>query len=580
MTITEVAMSKKSPIGVDDFVELVSKENNFLFVDKTLLIKELIDDGDKVSLIIRPRRWGKTLNMSMLRYFFAPTVKGVSTTGLFDDLAIAKEAEGFYLKHQGRHPVVFISLKGVKQDSFESFYRKMIELIKEAYSEHEEVLLSGSRIIERKKGIYKNILNGDCNQEQLENALKFLSECLERHYGQKVIILIDEYDTPLNAAYHYNYFDRAVNFFKNLLGAALKGNDSLHKGVLTGILRLSKNSMLSDINNLSVYSLMEDVYSSFFGFSEKEVKGLFDASGISLELASIQKWYNGYRSGHLMDIYNPWSVLNCLKNKGRLDDYWIKTGDEKLLNTIFVESGTSIKEKLNILIAGGSIESVVDDYVSFEQMKGGQEQVLWSLLWALGYLKAVGEPKCFGSLKQYHLQIPNYEVGTSYRNVFIEFINGLAHFERYYKGISHLVVGEVEVFATWFQDFMRCNVSYFDCSTESNYHMLFLGMSAYLKETHDIFSNLEQGDGRPDLMFIPLDVNNPLAIIIEFKRAEKGKMSDIYEQLATEGLNQITQKHYDVHLKSKPTIKRILKLCLVFYSKEFSYKYLIENTNE
>ncbi len=357
-------MAKKVPIGVDDFSELVSEENNFLFVDKTLFIKEYLDHAPKVSLILRPRRWGKTINMSMLRYFFAPQIKGRSTSGLFDHLNIAKENQGAYLKYQGNNPVLFLSFKDIKKDSWDRFLEAVYTLMTSIYIEHEALLLSSDRLLDSQKTIYRKIIDKTANQSELENALKFLSGCLEQHYKQKVIILIDEYDTPLNIAYEKNYFEQAVGFFKSLLGAALKGNDALEKGVMTGILRLSKNKMLSDLNNLFVYSMMDKQYSRYFGFSEMEVKQIFVESGLPFDLPTLQKWYNGYRAGALSDIYNPWSILSCIKNDGELEDYWIRTGDETLLNTVFIESNAAIKEKINTLIAGGSIESVIDDYVS------------------------------------------------------------------------------------------------------------------------------------------------------------------------------------------------------------------------
>jgi Predicted AAA-ATPase/PD-(D/E)XK nuclease superfamily len=570
-------MSAQIPIGIDDFSELVSKENHYLFVDKSLFIKEVLEDSSKVSLIIRPRRWGKTINMSMLQYFFAPTVHGVRTQGLFDHLNIAKEDQGAYLKHQGKHPVIFVSFKSIKQDTWESFYKKVNELIIQTYSEHEDILVNSPKLSQRKKEMCKAILNRACNQEQLENALQFLSECLEQHYAQKVIILIDEYDTPLNMAYERNYLEAATGFFKNLFGAALKGNRSLEKGLMTGILRLSKNNMLSDLNNLLIYSMKEPLYSRYFGFSEQELVQLFSESGVSCDLPNLQRWYNGYRSGDLLAIYNPWSILNCIKNKGFLDDYWIKTGDEALLSKVFIESESSVKEKIHRLIAGEAIESGIDDYVSFDQIKEGKEEVLWSLLWALGYLKTIDNTRPSGILKKYRLAIPNYEVETSYRKVFIEFIRGLNYPDQYEHCLSHLIKGEVDAFARELQGFMLRNVSYLDCSSESNYHMLLLGMSSYLKETHRIFSNLEQGLGRPDLLLVPLDSRNTLGIILEFKRAETGNKVDYYQRLADKGLAQINEKHYDIHLKAMNPIKQILKLCIVFYGKELVYQCVRES---
>lgn len=569
--------AKKIPIGVDDFSELVSKARDYLFVDKTLLIKELIDDGVKVSLIIRPRRWGKTINMSMLKYFFAPEIEGHSTAGLFDDLKIAKEADGAYLRHQGKNPVILLTFKGVKEDSFDAFMANISLLMSRLYREYRDILIKGTQLADDQRSVYFRILDRKADQADLQNALQFLSECLEQHYHHKVIILIDEYDTPLNCAYEKDYFEKAVGFFKNLLGASLKGNSALEKGVMTGILRLSKNSMLSDLNNLGVYSLMDEEYSRYFGFSEDEVKQLFLASGVSVDFSAIQKWYNGYHSGHSVDIYNPWSILNCMKKGGALGPYWIKTGDESLLARVFIESDTAIKEKLNVLISGGAIESTIDDYVSFNQIESGKEEVLWSLLWALGYLKTVGEPFGTFHFKRYHLMIPNDEVASSYRTVFIQFICSLKSPDQYHNCISHLIKGEVEAFASDLQAFMLHNVSYFDCVNESSYHMLILGMSAYLKETHTIISNLEQGTGRVDLILSPSDSNNTLGIIIEFKRSKTDRTPDYYEQLATVGLQQIDEKHYDVQLKSNTQLKQILKLCLVFQAKKFFYKFVIES---
>ena len=432
-------------------------------------------------------------------------------------------------------------------------------------------------LLDSQKTTFKKIIDKTASPSELSNALKFLCVCLKKHYKKKVMILIDEYDTPLNSAYNNEYFDRAVDFFKTLLGSALKGNNAMEKGVLTGILRLSKNSMLSDLNNLKLYSLMDEKYSQFFGFSEDELRMLFSESEIPLDLPSVQKWYNGYQSGHLTDVYNPWSILNCIDDKGALKDYWIKTGSETLLNTIFAESGPSVKEKLSLLISGSSIESVIDDYISFDQMKeGGKEEVLWSLLWALGYLKTIGEPTQSGTLNKYHLMIPNYEVDSSYRNIFIRFIDSLEYSDKYHNCLSHLVKGDINSFVESLRDFMLSNASYFDFQKENSYHMLMLGMSSIVKGTHDIQSNKETGTGRPDLILIPKDKNNHLGIIVEFKGAAPEKSTEHYEKLAEEGLEQINQKRYDIGLKGLPHIQQILKLCLVFYGKQFVYKSIMD----
>lgn len=571
-------MPRKIPIGVDDFAELVAKQTHFLFIDKTLFIKELVEKGAKVSLIIRPRRWGKTLNMSMLRYFFASEVNGHSTQGLFDHLKLGQATHKAIInQYQGKHPVIFISLKNIKQDSWSLFFEKMLDLIASSYREHEKVLLESTKLLDSQKTLYKNMISGQGNQAQLENALKFLSDCLYKHYNQKVVILIDEYDTPLNAAYDKDYFEQMVDFFKSLFGAALKGNDALEKGLMTGILRLSKNKMLSDINNLKLYSLLEDQYSTCFGFSEEEVLFLLSESGVKRSIQEIQHWYNGYCSGHAEAIYNPWSVLNCIDDQGALKPYWIKTGDEVLLKQVFLRSSNAVKEKLHTLIAGGSIESIIDEYLSFDQIKEGDDHIIWSLLWALGYLKAVGKPTLVGSLYKYQLKIPNYEVDCSYREVFQTFLRSLPQAPQYDDFLKKLVSGDVLGFIQGLEHFLVSTTSYYDFSHESNYHILMLSLTTSLRDTHTIHSNQEQGLGRPDLVLIPKDPHNHLGIILEFKRADSGKKSAYYEDMALDGLNQINQKKYDTQLKTIPQIKRILKLSIVFYAKQLVYKSSTEN---
>jgi len=570
-------MARNIPIGVDDFSELVNPENNFLFVDKSLMIKELIDKGVKVSLIIRPRRWGKTLNMSMIQHFFAPEVNGSSTKGVFDNLKISSVDNASYLSFQGQNPVIFITLKNIKPDSWELFLEKIMELIANLYREHARTLLGSERLLEYDKNFYKTILERKCNQSQLENSLKTLSEYLFYHYNQKVIILIDEYDSPLNATYGNECFERIVNFLKVMFGAALKGNYALEKGIMTGILRLSKNRMLSDINNLKLYSFMEERYSTCFGFFEDEVKSLFKESGLDINMKEVQRWYNGYNSGNLESVYNPWSILNCIDDKGKLKPYWIKTGDETLLKDIFLKSNDQIREKVGILLSGGSIQSEIGEYLSFDQIKEGDNDVLWSLLWALGYLKIVGEIKQFGSRYQCQLKIPNEEIETNYRDIFLSLIESMNRPRYYYSFIKNLALGNVAAFVKDLEEFMLVNTSFFDFTHESHYHVMLLTWIASLKETHSIHSNQEHGLGKPDIILIPREVTNDLGIILELKRTEINQNAKVYEKLAEEGLAQINEKKYDATFRQIPHIKRILKVAFLFYGKQFICKTVLES---
>lgn len=573
-------MIKKIPIGIDDFSKLVEKNRDFLFVDKTLLIKDLIDKGSEVSLIIRPRRWGKTLNMSMLRCFFASEINGTSTKEIFKTLKIAKIENGKYLDFQGQYPVIFITLKEVKEHNYDEFMNKMYFLVQQLCNSFPELENSkklsdiDKNNLERLKGLNKQ---NKANNIEIRDSLNTLSGLLYKHHNKKVVILIDEYDTPLNYAYNKDHFEPVVNFLKGMFGSALKGNYALEKGVITGILRLSKNKMLSDINNLKIYSFMEEQYSQYFGFSEQELKALLIEMDLNIDLKELQYWYNGYRSGKFTALYNPWSILNCIEDRGTLKPYWIKTGDETLLKDIFSKAPKNIENKLIQLLEGGSIESTIDEYVSFDQVNhGGGEEVLWSLLWATGYLKFSEQPT-LSEMGNYlgSLAIPNYEVSCSYRAVFPKWIRSFNRV-KYDAFLNNLVLGKVDAFVKDLEDYLLTVPSYFDFPRESNYHTFLLGLTASLQETHQIHSNKEAGFGRLDLLLIPKNTSNHLGIILEFKREEPGNDLHSYYQIAAEGLEQIEIKQYASALKTTPSITQVLKLCIVFYGKQFAHKFSID----
>lgn len=569
-----VAQHKKIPIGVDNFRKLLDPRLNFLFVDKSLFLKELIDEGNEVSLIIRPRRWGKTLNMSMVQHFFAPTVNGRPTAGMFDNLQIASVNEGAYLEYQGQFSVLFITFKDAKQRTLEGFLEKTAGLIQMICFQYPE-LSTSVHLTAGEKKLFKKLCDKTANTTELCTALYTLSQFLYKHYDRSVFILIDEYDTPLNAAYDTLHFDELVSFFKDMFGSALKGNDALEQGILTGILRLSKNKMLSDLNNLNVYSLLDEKFGQYFGFSAIEVQNLFERSNkTGIDMQAVQTWYNGYHAGNIENIYNPWSILNCLRNNGKLKAYWIKTGNEELLKTVLLGSPIPIKEKINLLLLGQPIESIIDEYYSFDQIQDNEE-ALWSLLWALGYLKTVGEPQAIGTRYKYQLLIPNQEIFASYSDVFQIFMNTLPNVSHYDSFLKNLSQGNVEIFIKELETYMSTIPSWFDLPKESHYHTFILGLTASLSETHHIYSNREIGYGRPDMLLIPKDSKNTLGIILEFKREAPQQNNAIYEKLALAGLNQIDIKKYDAFLIKTPTIHNILKMCIVFYAKQFVCKWEI-----
>ncbi len=572
-------MSKRIPIGVDDFSKLINKDNNYLFIDKSLFIKDLIDQGTEVSLIMRPRRWGKTLNMSMLQHFFSPEINGFSTKGIFDDLKIGKENNGYYLnKYHAKHPVIFITFKDVKENSYEAFINTISFLVQNLYNTFTELdsSLKLSDIDHQNLKKLKGLGNYKANHVELRQSLSTLSALLFKHYHQKVYILIDEYDTPLNYAYGKEHFDEVVDFLKGMFGAALKGNFALEKGIMTGILRLSKNKMLSDINNLFLYSFMEKQYSSYFGFSEEEVADLFELSNTPCNMEEIKYWYNGYHAGLLANMYNPWSIINCIKNEGELKPYWIKTGNESLLHEIFYNAPKPIENKLVQLLEGGSIKASVDEYIAFDQIKEGREDIIWSLLWTTGYLKFSEKPT-ISELGNYFglLAIPNYEVSCSFRAVFPKWIRAFNKL-KYDSFLQDLTVGNVESFIKDLEEYMMSIPSWFDFPEESNYHTFLLGLTASLAETHEIVSNKEIGLGRVDFLLIPKALDNHLGIVMEFKKEDAGKTLEQYEHLAIQGLNQISDKKYTASLKQNSNIKEVLNLCIVFYGKRLVYRSFFE----
>jgi hypothetical protein len=354
-----------------------------------------------------------------------------------------------------------------------------------------------------------------------------------------------------------------------MFGATLKGNDYLERGIMTGILRLSKNRMLSDLNNLKLYSLVDDDYNQHFGFLEQEIKALILESGVDVDLKEAQYWYNGYRSGTTETVYNPWSILNCIDSRGLMKPYWIKTGNENLLRECFRKVGKEIDDKIISLLENNPIDSSIDEYISFDEVSAGRETVLWSLLWTTGYLKFVDSPtlSLFGAYEG-QLAIPNHEVACNYRAVFPKWMRSLNR-SKYDSFLNNLVSGNLDAFIEDLAHYMISIPSTFDFLHESNYHTFLLGLAASLEETHEIQSNRESGLGRFDLTLAPRDSENPLGIVIEFKRESVGKPIQVYEKIADEGLKQINDKRYDTSLRRTSHIQNILKLCVVFYGKEF-----------
>ncbi|WP_342264970.1 AAA family ATPase [Cardinium endosymbiont of Philonthus spinipes] len=556
----------KLPIGVSNFHKLVA--NDYLFCDKTAMIADLLREGEEVTLITRPRRWGKTLNMSMLHHFFASEVNGVKTQGLFDDLMIGKLNGGGYIQqYQGKYPVIMISFKDVHSDNFERAYNKISKQIAFLFSSF-EYLLKGSKLNTAQLKTFKDIINQSAGQEALEDSLKLLSQCLYQHHGQKVYILIDEYDTPLNKAYgNKEYLNTMVAFMRNLFSAALKDNDALARGVLTGILRVSKDSILSGLNNLETYTMLDEPYSSCFGFSENEVASLFKANGLNTSIESVRNWYNGYKVGKLV-MYNPWSIISCVNRSGRFDVYWVNTGNNDLIKQLILNSNNSIKEQFEQLMQGEVLKVFIDRHISFDLL-GTSENALWSLLLFAGYLtfeKSILSKH--SDLYDCSVKIPNNEVRRLYNRFFEEWL--LSKFpsqHRYDTFLNHLLSGKINEFTRDLNAYLLQSASFFDVHAakqgESFYHGFVLAMLASISDRYYIRSNRESGFGRYDVLLIPKQTGSK-ALLLEFKHLRK---EEELENVAKVALKQIQDQSYHTELLQHPHVKEVVEVGIAFSGK-------------
>lgn len=556
---------KKLPIGVDNFHKLVSSD--YLFCDKTAMIADLLQNGEEVTLITRPRRWGKTLNMSMLQHFFSSEVNRVSTAGLFDDLAISKLDDGRYIKqYQGKHPVIMISFKDINADNFEGAYNAVYRLILKIYSAY-TYLLKSDEINEIQLGQLHTILNKQANQQELEASLELLSQCLYQHHGQKVYILIDEYDTPLNKAYgNSDYLDAMVTFMRNLFSACLKGNTTLERGVLTGILRVSKDSMLSGLNNLDSYTMLDEEYSPHFGFSEAEVSSLFEETSLSTSIEEIRNWYNGYKVGNVV-MYNPWSIISCINRSGRFDVYWVNTGNNDLIKQLVLSSNPSIKEQFEQLMQREVLTVFIDKHLSFDLLNTS-ETAFWSLLLFSGYL--TWEKSNLSSNSDLYdcvIKIPNNEVRRLYNRFFQEWLlNKFPSQSKYDTFLNYLMVGKVDAFARDLSLYLLQSASFFDTTSgkqgESFYHGFVLAMLASISDRYYIRSNRESGLGRYDVLLIPKE--NAKALLLEFKHVCKEEELESAAKLA---LEQIQIQAYHTELLQHPHVQEVVEVGIAFSVK-------------
>ena len=539
---------KKIPIGVENFKEIIN--NNYYYVDKTKFIEEILNDGSKIKLFTRPRRFGKTLNMSTIKHFF-DIKNNEENRKLFNNLDIEKSV---YIKEQGQYPVIFISMKGIKDITWEEAKSSLKILISKLYSEFKYLL---DDLDEFDLPRFKKYLLADIDFANLKNALEFLTRVLYEKHKKEVILLIDEYDSPLISAYEHNYYDEAINFFKVFYGEALKTNDYLKMGIITGIIRVIKAGIFSDLNNLRVYSILDKQYSDFFGFTEKEVEKMLIDFNIEYNLPEVKSWYDGYKFGDT-EVYNPWSILNFVQNR-ELEGYWIGTSGNFLIKEVLKDSNSEINISLEKLFNGEKIEEVITGNSDLSSLLSYHE--IWELLLFSGYLtvdKKIDEDV-------YSLRLPNKEIRKFFKNEFIDITFGASEFR---KTMETLKNSKIEEFEKNLQNILLKSTSYMDGKNENFYHGLFLGMSFYLDNKYSVKSNREAGLGRYDVLIEPIN-KKERAFILEFKVTDSEKN---LEKFSKEALEQIINKKYNIELIEKG-IKNITYIGIAFYKKQLRISY-------
>lgn len=553
-------MKKTIQVGTSDFKELI--EGNHYFVDKSLLIKEFVEDGAKVILTPRPRRFGKTLNMSMLKYFFDIETKE-ETKDLFKDLKIEDEKD--IMKLQGEYPVIFVSFKNIKYDTYEGASQGIGLLLANLYNQHRYLLHSDKLSAEEKEKFIK-ILKERGSEADRAEGISILMRFMSTYYDKKVMLFIDEYDVPIQQAYVKGYYDELICFMQIMLTAALKDNNDLEKALVTGILRVAKESIFSGLNNVQVHTMFSYKFNNKFGFTEDEVREILNYYNLSHDLQEVKNWYNGYIFGGEV-IYNPWSVLNYVSNnENGFMPYWINSSGNELIKRLLRKGNKETKENLEELIKGNSIKKIVDDHIVMKEVEEDDEN-LWSFLCLSGYLKPVKTELIRGRL-HCELKIPNEEVQVFYDDLIEKWFKESLTSDLYNTMLKALITRDIETFDEIFSDFVMDSMSYFDVSgkePEKVYHAFVLGMIVSLAEEYEVKSNKESGYGRYDVMLIPKDTSK-LGIIIEFKRIKNTAPKTI-EAGTKEALEQIENNKYESELR-KRNISNILKLAIVFKGKE------------
>ena len=555
---------KQIPVGTSDFKEIIS---DYYYVDKSLLIKDILDIKSKVLLISRPRRFGKTSNMSMLKYFFEKTEE--DTAFYFKDLKIWQQGED-YRKNQGKHPVIFLTLKDIKCNSWEVTLRKISNVIQKAFAYFEQDLFSG-KLNEYENNYCHRILNRAGDQADYEESLSNLTEFLYKIYGEKPILLIDEYDIPIQQGYMKGFYDDVTTFMRNWLSGGLKDNENLEFAVLTGILRVAKESIFSGLNNLEVFTILDEPFSQYFGFTQEEVEKLAEDYECKEKISEIKEWYDGYYFANF-DIYNPWSVLRYVKNDCQPKAYWLGTSSNDIISQLLEETKVETQDILKELLDGKSYYTDIDSNIVYPEIFQSANTI-FSFLVMTGYLKAK-KHYLYETKYDYELSIPNKEISIAYSSEIIRRMTKEDRkFSNYINGFMRAVYeGDAEEIDRLLKQIAKYSISYYDAE-ESFYHGWMLSLTGLFLDTHYISSNRETGDGRADLLLEPKSKRYP-GVIFEFKilRGEKEEGKILEEKLnvlARKAYKQIQEMNYEAELK-KRNVDKIYKYGVAFYKKTLS----------
>ena len=552
-----VKEKKPLPVGISDFVRAQSE---YYYVDKTLLIKEFLDRKALVSLFTRPRRFGKTLNMDMLRVFFE--ISDEDTSKYFVDKAIWN-CGADYRAHQGKYPVIFMTFKDVKFDSWEATFSKITELLQDEFGRHAE-LKNSDKLEKYEKDYYEKVLNGSANEVELSASLLKLSKMLTEHYGTAPIIIIDEYDTPIQEGYSKSFYDEIIGFMRNFFSGAFKDNRNLSYGFLTGILKISQESIFSGLNNLMVNSVMDEEYDSFFGFTEAEVYEMLEYYEVSDKADELRKWYDGYLFGST-EIYNPWSVINYISRGCLPQAYWVNTGKNEILEDVLDSATDDITEKLKALLVGEKVIAKIDQSVVYRSLTEDPANI-YSLLLVAGYLKTIRKELQGDGSWLCEVAIPNREISAVYKSEVLTHLLQIGAMGRTTanKIAESLYALDSKKLQDGIGEYMKKSISFYDAGAEGFYHGMVLGLVALMDNQYKIRSNRESGDGRYDISLIPRESKYP-GIIMELKWDKELSDKEL-DSLSVEALKQIGKKGYDAEMREEG-VEDIIKLGIAFSGK-------------